>query len=258
MSTIYKGIDISLYQGNPNFEKVHASGVDFVMHKAGQGRLADGSYNAPFIDPKFTRNIKAASQIGDDFYQGSYWYFMANTEEQVREEAKYYIELLKPYKYNHQLWAAVDVEDPSITTNYKTLSKHVEIFCHLVACAGFRPMVYANSYWLDHRFKAPKNVPIWEANWSAGKMSDRARMWQYSSKGAVDGISGNVDVNVALDIIGDANNDGKVDNKDVITMIRKMSGWNVPINESQADLDQDGYVTMKDLVKLMRRLSGRK
>lgn len=254
----YKGIDVSLYQGDPDYHKVKASGIDFVMVKAGQGRLANGSYSAPFTDPQFTKNMTNISYVGNGFYAGSYWYFMANTEEQVREEANYYVSLLKPFRFNHQLWAAVDVEDDYIKSDYNTLSRHVALFCDIVAAAGFRPMVYANSYWLSSKFKSPSGIPIWEANWSATSMPIGSRIWQYSSKGIVPGVSGEVDVNYGIDIIGDANGDGKVDTSDVVLMLKHIANWkNLNIDETQADLNQDGYVTISDVVALLKKIASK-
>lgn len=253
MSKIYKGVDISLYQGNPDFNAVRAAGVDFVMHKAGQGRTRD--YNKPFTDPRFRENVRACSRIGDDFYSGSYWYFMARNESEVREEAAYYINLLDEFKYNLQLWAAVDVEDDMLSTDPATLSKLVKQFCDAIKRAGYRPMIYANSYWLDSRFTVPAGVPIWEANWSIKSFPSRARMWQATSSARINGIAGNVDYNLATGIIGDADGDGKVNVKDIVKIMRKIAGWNVEINESQADADQDGYVTLKDTIKIIRDVS---
>lgn len=255
----YKGIDIALYQGNPDFAAVKAAGVDFVMHKAGQGRTPD--YDAPFTDPCFEANVAACARLagstGGGFYSGSYWYLTARSEAEVRIEASYYISLLKKYRYNLQLWAAVDVEDAILTSDKAELTKQVALFCDLIRRAGFRPMVYASSWWIGNRFDPPAGVPIWEANWSAASRPDRARMWQYSSKGAVSGISGEVDMNVAYDIMGDANGDGKVDLKDVSAVLRRCAGWNVSINETQADMNQDGFVTLKDAAAIIKAVSGK-
>ena len=249
---IYKGIDISLFQPGADFPAIKAAGIDFVMLKAGQGRIP-GEWNAPFTDPYFERYIKAADAAG--LYAGSYWYFMANSEAEVREEAAYYIALLRKYKFNHQLWAALDVEDSHLTGDRAALTARVKRCCDLVRAAGFRPMVYANSWWLESRFESPAGVPIWEANWSASARPSRARMWQYTSTGKVGGINGNVDMNVAYSIIGDADGDGNVDMADVIRMMRAAAGWKVGIDEGQADLDKDGKVSVKDVILLMRARS---
>lgn len=248
---IYKGIDVSLFQAGADFPAIKAAGIDFVMLKAGQGRIP-GEWDKPFTDPCFERYIKAADAAG--LYAGSYWYFMADTEAQVREEAAYYIALLRKYKFSHQLWAAVDVEDSHLTGDRAALTARVKLFCDLVRAAGFRPMVYANSYWLNSRFDSPTGVPVWEANWNASARPSRARMWQYTSTGTVSGINGYVDMNIAYDIIGDADGDGNVDMKDVIMMMRKAAGWKVSVDESQSDLDKDGYITVKDVVRLIREI----
>ena len=117
-------------------------------------------------------------------------------------------------------------------------------------------MVYANTYWLNSRFTAPAGVPIWEANWSATTMMDRAQMWQYTSAGHVNGITGNVDMNFAFDIIGDANGDGKVNLQDVALILKYIAKYDVDINESDVDVNQDGYFNLKDVSKLIKSLAG--
>ena len=79
-------------------------------------------------------------------------------------------------------------------------------------------------------------------------------MWQCGAR-PVSGISGNVDYNYAYDIIGDTNNDNKVNNKDISTLLKYLAGWNITINASQADINQDGYITMKDVNSLIRLLA---
>ena len=222
----YRGIDISLYQGEPDFRAVKNAGMDFVILKASQGRTAE--YNAPFEDPKFRTNIKRLSSQGG-LYAGAYHYFCARNEKEADEEADFFIKLVSEYRFDLQLWAALDVEDSGFLPSDKAkLTALVARFCGKVKAAGLRPMVYANSWWLDSRFDSPAGVPVWEANWSSGKLPERCRMWQYSSTGRVVGINGNVDMNVAFDIIGDANSDGSVDMKDVISCDKLRVGANNP------------------------------
>ena len=254
----YKGIDTSLFQGEIDPARIQNAGIDFVMHKAGQGRTAE--YDAPFTDPAFEENVKSCAlqaTVGKRrLYSGSYWYMMAQNEAEVRREAEYYIALLKEYRYNLQLWAAVDVEDPSLRQDKPTLTRLVALFCDLIRDAGFRPMVYASSSWLDYRFDAPEGVPIWEANWSARAMPKRARMHQYSSTGIIDGVSGYVDLNVAYGIIGDANGDGKVTVADATAIVKRIAGRGTVIDESQADVNQDGRVTVADATAIVRSIAG--
>ena len=104
----YRGIDISLYQGEPDFRAVKNAGMDFVILKASQGRTAE--YNAPFEDPKFRTNIKRLSSQGG-LYAGAYHYFCARNEKEADEEADFFIKLVSEYRFDLQLWAALDVED---------------------------------------------------------------------------------------------------------------------------------------------------
>ena len=261
MSKLYKGIDISYYQGDVDFEKVKNSGIDFIMIKAGQGRTAE--YNAPFTDPKFKENIENAARANSNSntYLGVYWYYTASTDKEVLEEAEYLLKLIKPYKFNIKTYVAIDVEDSNlIKSNKSTLTRHIKTFCSIIKSAGFRPLIYANSYWLEKKFTPPSDVPLWVAYWSdiidIDKITEsypNCKIWQCGAR-PVSGISGNVDYNYAYDIIGDTNNDNKVNNKDISTLLKYLAGWNITINAQQADINQDGYITMKDVNSLIRLL----
>ena len=251
----YKGIDVSLFQGTPDFKKVKNGGIDFVMIKASQGRM--NGYNKPFTDPRFQYNIVNADESG--LFCGVYHYLCASNEAQVREEAEYFISTIKPFRWKVRMWAAVDVEDSTfITTDKAATTKNVKLFCDLIREAGFTPMVYANTYWLNTRFDAPSGVPIWEANLSVKEKPGRAAMWQYSFTGKVDGIQGDVDLNTADCIIGDVNGDGRLDTKDIMQIMRYVAGWSgVSLNETKADVNKDGYVNTDDVLKLMQHIAGR-
>lgn len=252
----YKGIDVSLFQGDIDFAAVRRAGIDFVMIKASQGRTAD--YDEPFTDPKFVRNRAGAGQAG--LYWGVYHYLCARSLDEARAEAEYFVELMRPYRDEMKLWCAVDVEDTGFMggLSRETLSAIVAEFCRIVAAAGLRPMVYANSWWLDAKFDAPAGVPIWEANWSTNAHPSRAKIWQYSSTGTVGGVDGAVDMNVGIDIIGDANGDGCVTTADAIAVLRYAAGWrSVTVDEGQADVNDDGYVTVADAVEILKIVAGR-
>ena len=165
MAKLYKGIDISFYDGEPDFEKVRNAGIDFVMIKASQG--ATQNYANPFVDPMFVKNIKRFAATPGKIYAGSYHYMTSKTVASAKKEAEFYIKTISPYKFNLQLWAAVDVEE----AYYKTLGKSlvtqiVKTFCDTVKAAGFRPMVYSTKYWAQNYFSLPEGVPFWQALWT--------------------------------------------------------------------------------------------
>ena len=252
MSKLYKGIDVSLYQGEIDFAAVRGAGVDFVIIKASQGSAPN--YPSPFVDPCFKKNVTRLAQTKGRIYGGSYHYLTATSVDQAIREADFFIETIKPYKYNLQLWAACDVEDAPAYMTKETLTAIVAAFCERVKAAGFRPMVYSSTWWLDNRFDAPPGVPIWEANWSRSSAPPRARAWQYGVT-RVAGIAGEVDGNYAFDIMGDANGDGAVNAADVTAAMRYLAGGKkTRVDESQLDFDRDGKVTAKDVLALMKAI----
>lgn len=252
---IYKGIDVSLYQGDIDWKRVKADGIAFAMIKASQGRTA--GYDSPFTDPGFHKNRQGAGQAG--LYWGCYHYLTCRNEDEARAEAEYFAALVRPYFPAMKLWAAVDVEDHATvgTMSPEEITRCVEIFCDTVRAAGLRPMVYANSYWLNTKFTAPARVPIWEANLSIGERPGRAKVWQYSFTGKVDGIEGDVDLNLGVDIIGDANGDGRVTAADAAAVLKYVAKWRgVQIDEGQADVNDDGHVTLSDVAAILKIIAG--
>jgi len=252
----YKGIDTSLWQGAIDWKKAKADGVEFAIIKASQGRTK--TYNAPFTDPRFHESAKGAAAAG--LYWGAYHYLCARNLTEARAEAKYFTELLMPYKHQMQLWAAVDVEDSSIAAlTQSELTAIVGEFCRIVKDAGLRPMVYTNTNWLEwaKEFIPPKDVPIWQAHYGRADHPAGAKIWQYTGEGKVDGIAGNVDLNEGIDIIGDANGDGKVNLSDATVMMKHVAKHKgVKIDEGQADINDDGYVTLSDVSALLKRIAG--
>ena len=254
MSRLYKGIDISLYQGNVDFAAVRGAGIDFVMFKASQGRTAD--YDHPFADPKFRTNVERFARTPGRIYGGAYHYLMARNAEEARNEADFFINTVKPYRRQLALWSAVDVEDATLNMNADALTQVVKIFCDRVRAAGLRPMVYSSSWWLKNRFTVPAGVPVWEANWSVSAVPKGARMWQKGT-GSVPGIAGEVDIDYAYDIMGDADGDGKVSAKDVTAVMRHMLHQKgTQIDEAQADFDRNGRINARDVISLMRAIVG--
>lgn len=259
MSKQYKGIDISFYNGkrcksyDVDFAKVRDAGIDFVIIRASQGRIP-GSVEHPYMDSDFKKNTERLAATPGRIYGGSYHLLAARNLEEADEEAEFYINLVEPYRYNLQLWSVCDVEYDALPNNKPLLTSIVKRWCDKVAAAGLRPMVYSTKYWTQTRFSMPEGVPFWQALWADIPYPAGARVWQ---KGAayVNGVDGKVDYNLAYGIMGDANNDGEVNAKDVTAAMKYLVGKKgVTINESQMDFDRDGKVTARDVTTLMKAL----
>lgn len=192
---VKKYIDVSTHQGKIDWEKVKASGIDGVMIRAGYGRNN--------IDKQFVRNITECNRLGIPC--GVYWFSYAYTEEMAKKEAEYCLEAIKPYKV--ELPVCFDFEYDSVTYAKKQgvkVDKNlatalVHAFCKVVEDAGYYVMNYANLDYLRNYFDDSVNrYGLWLAWYSnAEKPTVDCDIWQYSSKGKVNGITGNVDMNYA-------------------------------------------------------------
>ena len=98
-----KGIDVSTFQGEIDWQAVKRSGVSFAMIKATQGRAVSSDAYL-FTDSRFVRNITQASQSGIEC--GVYHYLTARTVSEAVKEAEYFTRTILPYKPQIKLWAA--------------------------------------------------------------------------------------------------------------------------------------------------------
>lgn len=196
-----RGIDVSVFQSGISWERVKASGVDFAMIKATQGRSEQNPALRMFTDSFFIRNMIGAQKSGIRI--GVYHYLTAQTVTEAVEEADYYISVISPYKSKVSLYAAVDVESKYLPSDKSMLTMIINAFCKRVQRAGFTPMVYTNPNYLKNRIGDISVWPLWLALWRDKKFIPskedypNIRIWQYGSE-SVDGIGGTVDANFMI------------------------------------------------------------
>lgn len=187
----FRGIDISEYQGEIDFERVRASGIDFVMIRSGYGRNSDQR------DGYLEQNIDGARKAGLNY--GFYHYSYATTPERAAEEADFCLELIRGT--DPTMPVAYDVEDPSLKgLSREQLTAVARTFLERIRAAGYYPMLYASLNWLTTRFEPSllEAYDVWLAQWaSAPTYTGEFGMWQYTSSGRVPGISTAVDLNIA-------------------------------------------------------------
>ena len=184
------GIDVSVWQGTIDWKKVKTSGVSFAMARA--------SYGKSLKDKNFDTNMTNAQAQGMDM--GVYHYCLAKTEKEAIQEADFFISIIKKYKFPYP--AAVDIEDNSLTSLTKDKITNIALsFMGRLKEFGFYPMLYANKYWLTNYIDTNriKDYSIWLAEYMGGQYTYKGRvdMWQNSSTGTVNGISGFVDTDIA-------------------------------------------------------------
>ena len=190
------GIDVSKWNGNIDWNAVKNSGVSYVIIRCGYRGSTGGSL---IEDPKFKTNIQGALNAG--LKVGVYFFSQAVNEVEAVEEASMTISLIKKYKITYPVF--LDVEPSGgradgIDRNTRT--QVIKAFCETIKNSGYTPGVYANKTWLNSYMNAGElsSYKIWLAQYNtAPTYAGKFDMWQYTSKGTVGGISGNVDMNLS-------------------------------------------------------------
>lgn len=183
----YKGIDVSRYQGNIDWAKVKADGVKFVILRAGYGRYAHQ------VDSKFEEYYKGAKAVG--LPVGCYWFSYATTPAVAEVEANTCVEVLKGKTF--ELPVFYDIEGSALSTG--SAAEKCKAFCDVINKKGFIAGVYCSKSPFEtvlKNFKTSYTCVRWIAFYSSNYPSscEPVNVWQYSSKGKVAGISGNVDM----------------------------------------------------------------
>lgn len=190
MAKTFKGIDVSQHQQNIDFKKVKASGVDFVIIRAGFGRYAHQK------DPFFEQNYKRAKAAG--LKVGAYWYSYAQSAADAKQEAKVCMEVIKGKQFEYPIY--FDLEEKSQFAKGRAFCDSlVKTFCNALESAGYWAGLYISRSPLQQYISADvaKRYALWVAEYgSRCNYGGTYGMWQYSSTGKVSGISGNVDMDI--------------------------------------------------------------
>lgn len=183
-----KGIDVSNYQGKIDWAKVKASGISFVIIRAGWGKTN--------VDPKFRANIEGAMNAGLDI--GIYWFLYAKNENDIVLNAKKCYEVIEPYRkaINMKVWADWEYDSDKYKPglNKATRTQWIKKFCEEMTKYAYSVGIYANPDYLKSKFNDISEYPLWLAYYATSKGKYEPLMWQYTSSGRVDGIVGRVDM----------------------------------------------------------------
>ena len=188
-----KGIDVSVWNGKINWSKVK-NNIDFAILRAGYGRLASQK------DGQFDNNYEGCKTNEIPF--GVYWYNYAKTVDDAKKEAELCIEILKDKTFDMPVW--YDIEEKEVfATGKDNVSKIAEVFCETLKKAGFKVGIYSSLYTFKTYFteEVKNKYDIWLAHVGAGgapleetSYKGHKEMWQYSWKGKIEGINGDVDM----------------------------------------------------------------
>lgn len=185
-----KLIDLSHHNGNIDFNKVKASGIEGVILRAGYGTS---------IDRKFIEYVTACNKL--NIPVGIYWFSYAYSIGMARNEANVCVDVIKPYKITLPVF--FDWEQDSwdtavrngVTPTVELITGMNRAFCENIYAAGYKAGFYYNE---DYRLrKLDMDALVGYYRWHArykDSISVECDLWQYSASGSVDGINGRVDM----------------------------------------------------------------
>lgn len=191
------GIDVSRYNRDINWETVAEQNIDFAIIRCGYRGATSG---ALILDPNFKDNMMGASKA--NIPVGVYFFSQAVNETEAIEEASMVIEQCKIFMLDYPIY--VDTETAGGKGRADDLSvedrtRIIKAFCETVANSGYEAGVYASANWWKNKLDAESLSPyhVWLAQYKdAPDYDGYYDMWQYTSKGTIEGIETKVDLNI--------------------------------------------------------------
>ena len=192
---IAHGIDVSVYQGEIDFEQVKESGFSFVIIKAGSTGFG--------ADANFEKYYKAAQKAGLDI--GCYYYTYSVTPEGAKAGADELLRIIKGKTFTYPVF--LDLEDINIQSAEMIESNTgmINAFCNKIKRKGYYPGVYTSTSVYNNYVDSASLVNTWDfwiASYDDHTYNSDAyhkdfSMWQYSNAGIVNGIDHEVDLDVS-------------------------------------------------------------
>ena len=185
---IFEGVDVSVYQGNIDWNRAKADGIEFAIMRAGYGKYVSQK------DKYFDQNMKNAKAAG--LPCGVYWFSYALTPEDAIKEADACYEVIKNYKLEYPV--SFDMETESqMKLPKETVAQIIEAFCGRMESYGYYTTLYTYASFLNYKVddRIFDKYDIWVAHYNTSKPAFNRNygLWQYSCTGSVWGITGNVD-----------------------------------------------------------------
>ena len=202
-----RGIDVSSHQGKIDWKTVKSSGIDFAIIRAGYGNST--------VDKCFEYNITEALKAG--LKVGAYWFCYALNEKEAREEADFCIKTVKPYKlsfpiiYDFEYDTERYAKEHKVTFTPQSRASIIKAFCDRAKELGHKAGIYTNLDYINYRLNLSdlEAYPLWLAAYGGNKEQSiyGEILKQVSDSGKVDGISGDVDMNVCFIDLTDTDNE---------------------------------------------------
>lgn len=196
-----KGVDVSKYQGDIDWEKVAADDVEYAFIRLGIRGYTEGAIQE---DENFEDNINGA--LDHDLQVGVYFFTQAVSVEEAEEEAQFVLDAIEPYDVRYPVVLDVEaVSNSNARTRDLTKEERTQYciaFCEMIKNAGYKPMIYGNlkTFMLMLDLEQLEDYDKWFALYDEQVYYPYAfKVWQYTDSGQVDGIEGDVDLNISFE-----------------------------------------------------------
>ena len=191
------GLDISKWQGYIDFNKLLTNNVEFIMLRVGYQKRVKGINE---IDSYFYTNIKKINEL--KIPVGIYFYSYATSVDEAKEQALWVADKIK--EYNISLPVVFDFENwsnfPSLNLSLHDINAITRTFLRTIKENGYEAMNYSSKYYLENIWDI-EEYPVWLAHYTnQTSYTGQYSMWQLCNNGKIEGINGNVDINVLYDL----------------------------------------------------------
>ena len=206
-----QGIDVSEHNGTIDWQSVKDAGIDFAILRVGFA----GDTSGGRLDNYFKRNVSECERLGIPY--GVYLYSYARNEDEAQAEARLMLSALKGHSPTLPVYYDLEEQKTNADGSPKwtpfndpsKLASIAKTFCGQIAAEGYKPGIYANVNWFKNYLTDPcflsSGWSIWTAQyWYGGRYDEclgltpdapaKYDCWQYSARGSVPGVSGDVDV----------------------------------------------------------------
>ena len=197
---VLHGVDVSRYQGEIDWNRVRDAGIEFAIVRVG-GRLINSG--GLYEDRLYRENIEGAVEAGLDV--GVYFFSQAVSAEEGLEEAEYVLSLLEGCDLTMPVvmdWEPLGgTEARTYGVEPAEITAAIRTFCDRIREAGYEPMIYVNAQNAYTRMdlRDLSDIRLWYAQYSdVPVFRYHFDLWQYSARGRVDGIEGDVDLNLCF------------------------------------------------------------
>ena len=194
-NAISKGIDVSEWQGDIDWNKVKNTDVEFAIIRCGFA----GDYTK-YDDKKFQRNVSECQRLGIPF--GIYLYSYAETVEDAKSEASHVLRLLNNMQLAYPVFYDLEENNVMATVSKSTIASIAKTFVTTIQSHGYNCGIYANLNWFNNFLTDSyfDTVTKWIAQYNTECTYTKPyNIWQATSSGYVNGVQGRVDINIGFD-----------------------------------------------------------